>query len=166
MALGEIGAQYEGIAPNDPKMEPYWALAEELDIPVGLHTGLAPARTPYTCCPKFRNVARQSRAPGRSVDPTPQAARLPDACRLSVLARDDSHHAHVPSGVCGLWAQLIGSAARGIPRVPAGASARRVWKAADVRVGSDGLAGGDRDGHRRDRVGELSDGRAEARHFL
>ena len=55
MALGEIGTQYEGIAPNDPKMEPYWALAEELDIPVGLHTGLAPARTPYTCCPKFRN---------------------------------------------------------------------------------------------------------------
>jgi hypothetical protein len=55
MALGEIAIQYEGIAPNDPKMEPYWALAEELDIPVGLHTGLAPPRTPYTCCPKFRN---------------------------------------------------------------------------------------------------------------
>ncbi|MGI8735029.1 MAG: amidohydrolase family protein [Pyrinomonadaceae bacterium] len=54
MALGEIGAQYEGIAPNDPKMEPYWALAEELDIPVGLHTGLAPPNTPYECCPKFR----------------------------------------------------------------------------------------------------------------
>lgn len=55
MALGEIAIQYEGMAPNDPKMEPYWALAEELDIPVGLHTGLAPAATPYTCCPKFRN---------------------------------------------------------------------------------------------------------------
>jgi predicted TIM-barrel fold metal-dependent hydrolase len=54
MALGEIGAQYKGIAPNDPKMEPYWALAEELDIPVGLHTGLAPPNTPYQCCPKFR----------------------------------------------------------------------------------------------------------------
>ena len=55
MALGEIGAQYAGIAPNDPKMEPYWSLAEELDIPVGLHTGLAPPNTPYQCCPKFRN---------------------------------------------------------------------------------------------------------------
>ena len=54
-ALGEIAIQYEGIAPNDPKMEPIWALAEELDLPVGLHTGLAPPRTPYTCCPKFRN---------------------------------------------------------------------------------------------------------------
>jgi hypothetical protein len=56
MALGELAVQYEGVSPNDPKMEPIWALAEELDIPVGLHTGLAPARTPYTCCPKFRTA--------------------------------------------------------------------------------------------------------------
>jgi predicted TIM-barrel fold metal-dependent hydrolase len=55
VALGEIALQYMGIDANDPKMEPYWALAEELDIPVGLHTGLAPPRTPYLCCPKFRN---------------------------------------------------------------------------------------------------------------
>ena len=46
---------YAGVAPNDPQMEPYWALAEELDIPVGIHTGLAPPNTPYQCCPKFRN---------------------------------------------------------------------------------------------------------------
>ena len=52
--LGELGLPYAGVAPNDEQMEPYWALAEELDIPVGLHTGLAPPRTPYTCCPKFR----------------------------------------------------------------------------------------------------------------
>ena len=54
MAFGEIGAQYAGIAPNDPRMGPFWKLAEELDVPVGLHTGLAPANTPYKCCPKFR----------------------------------------------------------------------------------------------------------------
>ena len=53
--MGELGLQYAGISPNDPQMEPYWALAEELDIPIGLHTGLAPPRTPYNCCPKFRN---------------------------------------------------------------------------------------------------------------
>jgi predicted TIM-barrel fold metal-dependent hydrolase len=29
-------------------------LAEELDIPVGVHTGLGPPNTPYECCPKFR----------------------------------------------------------------------------------------------------------------
>lgn len=53
--LGELGLIYNGVAPNDAQMEPYWTLAEELDIPVGLHTGLGPPRTPYTCCPKFRN---------------------------------------------------------------------------------------------------------------
>jgi predicted TIM-barrel fold metal-dependent hydrolase len=53
--LAELGLQYAGLAPNDKQMEPYWALAEDLDIPVGLHTGLAPPRTPYQCCPKFRN---------------------------------------------------------------------------------------------------------------
>lgn len=53
--MAELALVYEGVAPNDAQMEPYWALAEELDIPVGLHTGLAPPNTPYRCCPKFRN---------------------------------------------------------------------------------------------------------------
>jgi uncharacterized protein len=44
--MGELGLPYAGVAPNDPQMETYWALAEELDIPVALHTGLAPPRTP------------------------------------------------------------------------------------------------------------------------
>ena len=37
--LGEISNQYEGIAPSDPRMEPYYALAEQLDIPVAIHLG-------------------------------------------------------------------------------------------------------------------------------
>ncbi len=53
--LGELILQHRGTAPNDPCMEPYYALAEEMDIPVGIHTGLGPAGTPYDpCCPKFR----------------------------------------------------------------------------------------------------------------
>jgi uncharacterized protein len=46
--LGEIGAQYSGTAADDPKLEPYFALAEELDIPVGIHTGLGPPGIAYT----------------------------------------------------------------------------------------------------------------------
>lgn len=37
--LGEVMTQYEGIPPDDPRLEPYWALAEDLDIPVGIHIG-------------------------------------------------------------------------------------------------------------------------------
>jgi predicted TIM-barrel fold metal-dependent hydrolase len=53
--LGELALQYRGMAPNDPSMEPYYALAEEMDIPVGIHTGIAPPGMPYDpCCPNFR----------------------------------------------------------------------------------------------------------------
>jgi hypothetical protein len=40
--FGEIGAQYRGLSLDDPKLSAYWALAEELDIPVGVHLGEGP----------------------------------------------------------------------------------------------------------------------------
>jgi predicted TIM-barrel fold metal-dependent hydrolase len=52
--MGELGLQYGGLSPGDRELEQYFALAEELDIPVGIHTGLGNPGTPYTCCPKFR----------------------------------------------------------------------------------------------------------------
>ena len=51
--LGEIGAQYHGLNASDPWFEPYLALAEEFDVPVGIHTGLGPPGTPYGCCRDF-----------------------------------------------------------------------------------------------------------------
>ncbi len=45
--LGEVVNQYYGIAPNDERMTPYWALAEELDIPVGIHVGPGPPGVIY-----------------------------------------------------------------------------------------------------------------------
>lgn len=53
-ALGELTLQYEGLTLSSPEMEPYLALAEELDIPVALHTGFGPPGATYECCPKFR----------------------------------------------------------------------------------------------------------------
>lgn len=51
-AMGEIGTQLSGVAPNDPALEPYFALAEELDLPVLIHTeGIGPY------LPGFRSAA-------------------------------------------------------------------------------------------------------------
>jgi len=49
--LGEVYIQYRGLRPDDPRFEPYFALAEELDIPVAIHLGEGPpaaARFPAT----------------------------------------------------------------------------------------------------------------------
>ena len=49
--FGEIGAQYLGIAPNDPRLEPYYSIAEELDLPVGIHLGIGPPGVAYSASP-------------------------------------------------------------------------------------------------------------------
>ncbi len=46
-AFAEILTQYEGITPDSQLLEPYFALAEELDIPVGIHMGPGPPGAPY-----------------------------------------------------------------------------------------------------------------------
>jgi predicted TIM-barrel fold metal-dependent hydrolase len=40
--FAEVGIQYRGYRPDDPLYEPYFALAEELEIPVGVHFGEGP----------------------------------------------------------------------------------------------------------------------------
>lgn len=52
--LGEVGAQYAGFSPSDPAYAPYWAIAQEHGVPVGIHTGQSFPGTPYRCCPEFR----------------------------------------------------------------------------------------------------------------
>lgn len=52
--LAEVVNQYSGIEPDDERMEPYWALAEELDIPVGIHIGTGPPGVIYLDSPNYR----------------------------------------------------------------------------------------------------------------
>ena len=40
--LGELQFQYRGVAATDPTVEPYFALAEELDLPIAYHVGFGP----------------------------------------------------------------------------------------------------------------------------
>jgi hypothetical protein len=56
-AMGEIGAQYGGLGAADKSLEKYFALAEKLDIPVGVHTGLGPPGSAFDPgTPKFRTT--------------------------------------------------------------------------------------------------------------
>lgn len=50
--MGEIASQLVGVPPNDPALEPYFALAEDRDVPVLIHTaGIGPY------LPGFRSAA-------------------------------------------------------------------------------------------------------------
>ena len=42
--LGEAIWQFEGLAPDDRRLEPFWSLAEELDLPIAVHLGGGPPR--------------------------------------------------------------------------------------------------------------------------
>ena len=52
--FGEIAIQYEGYSASDTAFEPYLAMAERLDIPVGIHVGCGPPGAPYIFAPNYR----------------------------------------------------------------------------------------------------------------
>ena len=52
--MGEIAIQYQGMSPSNPAVDEYFALAEELDIPVGIHMGTGGSGRANVAMPKFR----------------------------------------------------------------------------------------------------------------
>ena len=52
--FGEVTIQYEGYSPSDSAFEPYLKMAEELDIPVGIHVGPGPPGVIYLGASKYR----------------------------------------------------------------------------------------------------------------
>lgn len=55
--FAEVGMQYRGLSPADEVYEPYFALAEELDIPVAIHLGEGPPGGIHTIGPPAYRVA-------------------------------------------------------------------------------------------------------------
>jgi uncharacterized protein len=52
--MGEIGLQYQGLSPSDSSVDRYFALAEELDVPVGIHMGTGGSGRANVTMPNFR----------------------------------------------------------------------------------------------------------------
>jgi hypothetical protein len=59
-AFAELVPQYSGMSPADPRLDPFYSIAEEFDLPVGIHMGPGPpgaaypsVRTPYKS-PEYR----------------------------------------------------------------------------------------------------------------
>src|SRR6185312_1469255 len=47
VAIGELLSQYATLPANDPSLDPLYSLAEEMDIPVGIHMGPGPMGAAY-----------------------------------------------------------------------------------------------------------------------
>jgi predicted TIM-barrel fold metal-dependent hydrolase len=52
--FAEITPQYRGLPPDHPSLEPFYSMAEKLDIPVGIHMGYGAPGGPYWLYPKYR----------------------------------------------------------------------------------------------------------------
>jgi hypothetical protein len=55
-AFAEIETEYVGMIPSDPRMEPFWQLAEDFDVPVGIHMGPGPPGVAYAASPLYPPV--------------------------------------------------------------------------------------------------------------
>ncbi|MDX8338944.1 amidohydrolase family protein [Draconibacterium sp. IB214405] len=52
--MAEVAPQYQGMSPSDPSLDPYFAVAEELNIPVGIHMGTGGNGVANLTRPNFR----------------------------------------------------------------------------------------------------------------
>ena len=52
--FAEVTSQYRGLPPDHPSLEPFYAMAEKLDVPVGIHMGYGAPGGPYWIYPKYR----------------------------------------------------------------------------------------------------------------
>lgn len=53
-SMGETLFNYYGIPPTDPRLDPYWKLAEELELPIGVHADAGPPSVNKKERPNYR----------------------------------------------------------------------------------------------------------------
>jgi hypothetical protein len=165
--IGEVAVQYAGVRPDDPRMEPIYALAEELDIPVGLHMHPGPPGAPY---PPF-GMTQMRASTGRPLQLEEVLVRHPKL-RLYVMHAgwpflDDGGAAVQPSaGLRGARGDRLEPAAGGVPSLRAAAGGSRLRQADHVRVGPDGVAGHAGAGGQECGDSGIPECRAERRYFL
>ena len=165
--LGEITAQYAGLPLGDRQYEPYLALAEELNIPVAVHTGMGPPGVSYDpCCRGFRASLGN---PALLEEPLNRHPKL----RVNVM-HGGWPYLQETIALLFSYPQVyvdLGAIDWALPRAEfyayLGALMRAGFgKRVLVRVGSDVLAHRDRHGRRRHRRGPVPDAVREARHLL
>jgi len=83
--LGELTSQYAGLTLDDPKYASYLALAEEFDVPVGLHTGAMPPGMSFDPCCRTARAFGKSWAGGGGLESLSKTTIESDACGLAVL---------------------------------------------------------------------------------
>ena len=164
--MGEIGLQYEGISPSDPSVDSYFALAEELDIPVAIHMGTGGSGRANITVPKFRGSMGNpllledllARHPKLRVQV--MHAGYPMIDNMLTLLQANSH---VYVDVAGLiWSYPIKEVNRYI-RAPGG---RRIRRSSHVRNGPTDLAQADGVLHQHHPERGLPHATAETRHSL
>ena len=141
--LAEITNQYAGIPPDDPRMEPYWALAEELDIPAGIHVGPGPPGVIHLGAAGYRARLHSALTLEDVLVKHPKLRLyiMHAGYRCSTICSPCSTHI---AGVCGHRRDRLHAAAPGVLSLPSGDRRRRFCESRDVRLGPDGVAGCDR----------------------
>jgi hypothetical protein len=80
-AFGEVSPRHLGMSPADARLEPYWQLTEEFDIPVGIHIGPGPPGVRAARRPHLRDSARKPDEGGH--------ARLTSPRRWALVHQDE-----------------------------------------------------------------------------
>ena len=81
--MGEVAPQYQGMSPSDTSLDAYFAAAEKLNIPVGIHMGTGGNGTINITRPKYRASMGNPVIAGRLAGPSSKTKSVGNACRLS-----------------------------------------------------------------------------------